>query len=321
MSAFTAPRGIVQRSASGLAIGFACYVALAMSARWWWWGEVAASGRWYAGFAGLALAAAIAALRRPRTALAVGVGATLQLAPSAPLYAPSAHVEPARTSTLLVANLLWGNPDAPRAIEGLRASGPDVAAFVEVGLPARRAILALADVYPGQAWFPARDELWNEGTWGLAIVAREPLEAVARRRIVEGHFPLLECRVRLEGGSALLRLAHAPDPTTAGRWELRERFLDGIARLAWPEDALLLGDLNVTSTSPTFGALVDATRLADSRRGRGRQASWRAGPPLQPLRLDLDHVLGGERVVFAARELVPLSGSDHDAVRVELVLR
>ena len=56
---------------------------------------------------------------------------------------------------------------------------------------------------------------------------------------------------------------------------------------------------------------IDATGLVDSRRGFGRQASWKAHYPIlgrvvaPGLRLDLDHVLVGKGFAVLDRRLLP----------------
>lgn len=322
MSARDAPTSrtnvLARRAAIAVVAAFAAYALLACTARWTWWGELAASLRWYAGLAGVVLAALAFAVRARVASAAAAALSIAMLAGDLALYVPRGERANGPRTEVLAANLLWGNASAAPYLEGLRGERPAVLALVEVSRETRAALESIRDVYPYQVAWPAELSEWNEGTWGLAIASHAPLASASARTIVEGAFPVLEARVRVAGGELLLRVAHAPDPSTAERWRLRDAFLERLAALDWPRDSFLVGDLNVTSCSPRFDALLEGARLTDGRRGFGRQASWRAFPAWSFLALDLDHTLHGAEVEIAERELVALPGSDHDAVRVRV---
>ena len=96
--------------------------------------------------------------------------------------------------------------------------------------------------------------------------------------------------------------------------------LDGLPAPAPDVLRVLAGDFNATVDHAALRAVLgrgydDAARAG----GRGRAWTWR--PLRLPFpRLVLDHVLVDPRIGVASVELVPVPGSDHRSVLVELVL-
>jgi endonuclease/exonuclease/phosphatase (EEP) superfamily protein YafD len=91
-------------------------------------------------------------------------------------------------------------------------------------------------------------------------------------------------------------------------------------------DVVVLGDLNITESTPRFGELLEAGHLADTRAGRGPMGTWRVIVPrvywdLRPLRLPIDHVLIGPGLAVLDRRLGPDTGSDHLPVVADLAWR
>lgn len=236
--------------------------------------------------------------------------------------APRPQVTGEPPLTVGALNLLWHNQ--PLAGDLAPLAGADLLGLVEVSREFRaREARKLADTWPHQWWWPVDPAAWDEQTWGLAILSKHPID---ERRIfwpnggLDDFHPVLSVRFRHRNGTGghfsvthLLR----PRADAAGRARRAASF-SGLVEHAWPEDAILVGDLNATSASPLFRALTTGSRLHDSRRGFGPAPTWPAGPADIGLGLDLDHVLVGPAWGTIARETRRVAGSDHRAVLARL---
>ena len=316
-------------------LGLLAGTGLVWSARWFWLGEVAVSFTWYLGLAGLAggLFLALVGLRRTGlVALALGL---IHVGPELWLWMPSQSVpsEDGRVLTLVTCNRRAGAPNVELVPEWLRTLEAELA--VARGTPDERAIDVVAiqeanraflesldglrDLYPHQAFAPPR-ATWNDETFGTAILSRWPFESARELPVLPGVGRGPQDVVIDWGGAAVtVRNAHPMRPGKAWRVALRNGVLEQLAELEWPEASILLGDLNMTSRSPMFGALVGATGLRDSRMGFGRQPTYvvEQAAPLA-LGVPIDHVLVGTAWSVLDRTTRAIPASDHAAVIVEL---
>ena len=297
---------------------------LCWSARWFWLGEVAASFAWYLGLAGLAGTVLLLLVRCPRMALAAAVLSTLQLWPELSLWLPDSRSgeveEEGDRITIACSNLLWTNTDWAGVTELIERTSPDVMVLLEASLFWREGFEGLSDEYPHQLYSPA--EQWNEETWGTAILSRRPM---SRSSLIplpgERVRPPMEAVIELGGEPAVIRGAHPMRPGKAWRIERRDAVLDALAGLDWSGHGMLLGDLNTSSTSPTFGRLLRATGLRDSRLGFGRQPTYRTNDLIPGLRVAIDHILVSDSIHVLERWTELLPGSDHRTVVARVMLR
>jgi endonuclease/exonuclease/phosphatase (EEP) superfamily protein YafD len=118
-----------------------------------------------------------------------------------------------------------------------------------------------------------------------------------------------------------LTAVHSAPPSTSPR-SVREWAAD-LAVLPAPDGGVLrvlAGDFNAT---PHHAALRAVLRRgwtdAAQRAGQGRAWTWRPLRLPWP-RLTLDHVLIDPRIAVTGVRLVPVTGSDHRALVVDLVL-
>jgi endonuclease/exonuclease/phosphatase (EEP) superfamily protein YafD len=307
-------------------LGFLGATALVGSARWFWLGEVATSFSWQLGCMGLVGVVALGATRRPRLAALTLVLALLHMGPELLLWLPSgdAGAETGASSevlTLAACNLLWENENKPALASWLDEADPDIVAFEEVSPAWRAELESLSGSYPYLVLSPPA-ERWSRGTWGTAFLSRVPL---TEPRWIEPppHIdrPHLEVQVTLGAKPLTLRVLHPPRPGRPPRVERRNSVLDLIAEQDWSGQAILLGDLNTTRTSPTFGRLLEATGLRDSRKGFGRQPTFTTARPIPGFEIAIDHVLVSEGVRVLDRRTLALAGSDHRSVVVRVAAR
>jgi len=294
---------------------------LVWSARWFWLGEVATSFTWYLGWAGLLGALALWFVERRRLAIASALIAALHLWPELSLWLPSARsgATDAQGQELTIAscNLLWGNPDSALIHKWLEEHDPDIVAFQEVSVKSRVILEGLSKSYPFSVVSP--DKEWHRKTWGTAFLSRVPLTSSRLLPALESNARSpLEVTVSLGGKDLVLRNIHPTRPGKEWRNLKRNAVLKGIAKLDWQGQCILLGDLNVTSTSPTFTELLEVSGLRDSRLGFGRQPSFTPSELGGVFSVAIDHVLVSDSLHVTDRRTVSIPGSDHRGVVVRI---
>lgn len=305
-------------------------------ARHVWFGELVASFELHVGLFALATAASLVLFRTLRLAAAIAVIGCVHVAPDVLLHLPpsstarAAHRGPPPTLRVLSANVLQTNRHYGDVSAALLRADADVIGVVELSLPMLLELERELRAWPHRVLAPGRSE-WTATTWGVALFSRKALRDVRRVQLFECYAPLIEARVGDEASAVTVRLAHLPRPGSAWRVEARNEALRQLAeQFEWGERALLMGDLNTTSSSPAFDDLLESTGLRDSRQGFGRQPSWwlrtrpilrRAGAPgwlaaLLELRagIAIDHALTGAGLETVERRVVELPFSDHAGV-------
>ena len=298
-------------------VGLVAGSLLILSSRWHWLGEIAASFSWHFGLAGLAGAVLLALVGRRRLGLAAAALALVHAGPELLLWLPGAD---AREPELTVAtfNMQWGNREFGALDEWLDWADADVVCLQEVAVESREHLEQLRAEYPYVSHSPVADR-WNVGTWGTLVLSRTPFLST---RLLEApetiERPSMEVSVDLGGEALTLRTAHPPRPGRGERTLRRNLVLRQLAGEDWGGHGALLGDLNVTSTSPVFREILATSGLRDSRAGRGRQPTWTTSKHLAGLEIAIDHVLVTDGLAVTSRRFRSVEGSDHRGVVVGL---
>lgn len=151
----------------------------------------------------------------------------------------------------------------------------------------------------------------------MGLLSRYPIDSFRAEIPVEKALPFLRATVSVDGRELDLLIVHAMPPQR-GAGLRPPTFTSFAAAVDRERPTLLLGDLNATSYSPSFGRLLDATSLRDSRRGFGRQPTW--APPRWPLPIGIaiDHVLHSDHFQVTDRFVGADIGSDHRPVVAHL---
>lgn len=296
--------------------------ALVFAARWHWAGELAASFRWQLGWLGVVAGLALVLLRARRLAPCVVLLALWLLAPGLWLYVPrgsaAADGIPLRVATI---NLSMVNRDGASVRAWLRAEDPEVIAVQEVEAFWLGELKQLADVWPHRITSPPKDEEFHAQTFGMALLSKRPLRVIERFSHL-GRSGGIVGELELGGEAIRIIAAHPERPGRSERVPRRNAVLAMIAERASGADAcIVLGDLNTTSGSPAFSRLLRDGRVHDSRRGLGRQPTWRTYRPIPGLWVDIDHILVSDRFATADRRIGSANGSDHLPVVADLILR
>jgi endonuclease/exonuclease/phosphatase (EEP) superfamily protein YafD len=296
--------------------------ALVVAAPWHWAGELAASFRWQLGWLGVVAGLTLALLRARWAAPSVVLLALWLLSPWYWLYVPRGGADPAG-SPLRVAtmNVAMFNRDGASVRAWIRAEDPEVVAVQEVDGFWLPELQQLGDLWPHRVTFPADEDSFHARTFGMALLSKRPMRALGQFSHL-GRSCGLVAEIDIAGESILIVAAHPERPGRSERVPRRNAMLDMIAERARTADVcIVLGDLNTSSGSPAFGRLLRDGRLHDSRRGFGRQPTWRTYHPIPGLWVDIDHILVGARFSVADRRVGSYIGSDHRPVVADLILR
>jgi len=309
-SSHTVRRALAFAGLLGVA-GLAGVTGLTLTARRFWLGEVASNFGWQIGWAGLAGVLLLLALCHRRLALIAVVLSLWHLWPELSLLAGRDEASGQRPElTAASVNLLWGNQDDRAFIEWLERERPDVVALHEVSRDWIEVLRNQRETYPYLLLGP-EEAAWTGGTWGAALLSKlPPREARLLLSDIPGP-PVLEIVLHHGGREVTIRSAHTMRPGGGRENEHRDRVLAALGGLEWGATDILIGDLNVTSSSPVFTDLLAGTGLKDTRRGFGRLPTWRKTLPVGSLWFAIDHILIGPELLTLDRRTAPLPGSDH----------
>ena len=218
---------------------------------------------------------------------------------------------------LITVNLRHGRADPAAFAELVTRERPAVVAVQELG---PRLADTLGGLLPHGKLEPTPDGM------GMGVALRRP---AAVERLALPHRDALVARLEpeewpeLSGRVEILNVhISAPHTRVPRSWQDRrgqvaglETYLAGV-----PGPRALVGDLNATPAWPAYRRLAalldDAAALVAAREGRAPARTWGPGPGT-PRLLRIDHVLVDALAVHALRVL-PLPGSDHSAVVVDL---
>jgi endonuclease/exonuclease/phosphatase (EEP) superfamily protein YafD len=275
----------------------------------------------YAALTSLApLAAAVRGGSRIGALLAVGAGAALG---AAVLAAPGNRPAPAPATAprvrIATVSLRLGLVPAGPVVDLVREHGVDVLAVQELTPAAERRLqdAGLHRYLPHCHAIPARPGSVEAASG--AVWSRWPVTA---RGAAPGGFEQPTVRLRVGGGPELeVTAVHARPPATSPA-AVRGWTAD-LAALPSPAPGtlrVLAGDFNATPDHAGLRSLlrrgyVDAARAA----GRGRTWTWRPLRLRFP-RLVLDHVLVDPRLAVTACAHLPVTGSDHRSLVVDVAL-
>ncbi|MGA9531386.1 MAG: endonuclease/exonuclease/phosphatase family protein [Anaerolineales bacterium] len=217
--------------------------------------------------------------------------------------------------TLFLFNVRMRNRRYSATIDHLRNRSPDLIALVELDQAWVRALSDLDDLYPFHRFLP------HPASYGLGILSRFPIVNGGPVRLASGETPLLLVELEIGEKRATILVAHLPPPLDPTGMRLRNQQILELSTLvsALGPNCIVAGDFNITPWMKKFRMLLRTAGLQDFRRAVGKLApTWPA--QAWPLRIPIDHVLGGSEVIFRAARLGVDLGSDHLPVIVEFSL-
>ena len=211
-------------------------------------------------------------------------------------------------------NMGSGRVDEPAFLAYLDAKDPDILLIQESYSIPNRLLRELA------ARFPHFGPGLKLRRSSRMIFSRFPVKSAHRIR-VQRRVSFLVFGVDLGPRDATVITLHAPNPTTNGGFEARNRLFAALAENLshYHLPIIVAGDFNTTPWSRYFAQLLEKTGLRDASEGRGWTATWPAR--LGGLGIGIDHILVSDdvKVVWSApgRNM----GSDHRPITAWLKLR
>lgn len=225
--------------------------------------------------------------------------------------------EPSVPFSLLTANVLQENRDADAFINVVRDYNPDVFLAIETDEWWDSAIRTLEADYPHIVSYPL------DTTYGMILGSRLELVQPRIRFLVDDDIPSIHSFVRLRNGALVwLQALHPDPPNPQYATETTER--DAELLIAGREvknhegPAVIIGDFNDVSWSPTTRLFRTVSGLVDPRVGRGFYNTFHADWPF--LRWPVDHVYHSTHFKLGRLERGPHIGSDHFPMYAELEL-
>ena len=157
-------------------------------------------------------------------------------------------------------------------------------------------------------------------TFGTLVLARDPVEAISFG-FAEGQPRAVQLVYSPQGWPVTVDVlaTHPLSPVNEVDAGLRDAQIEFAAD--WAADRrgayLVVGDLNATPWSSSFGLLLDRGSLRNSQVGFGVQPSFSANTNVL-FRVPIDHLLHSDSLTVRERKLGPRLGSDHFPLLVDL---
>ncbi len=217
---------------------------------------------------------------------------------------------------VMSSNLLMGRADTAQVVRTAVEADVDVLVVQEVTEEALVGLdrAGLAELLPHRIGRPDAGDPPFADTVGTMVFSRSPLEQPERLGT-----ELQSWRVEVD--DLTLLAVHPNAPTDPAGWVSDLAVLREAARE--PGVDLLVGDFNATlDHAPLRRLLAEGYRDAVEQSNAGWQPTWPANGlfkslPLPPL-VAIDHVLAGPGLAATRAWSVPIEGTDHRALLVEL---
>lgn len=313
--------GIALRSLLSVAAVFAVAGTVAgFLGRLWWPFELVASFRvqWFV----ILLAAALSCFltRKYNHAILFALCSLPNMLVIAPVYFGPDFVKPVNpTVRALLINVNVFNDQYERVRNLVKETDADFIVVQEIDWQWQEALKPITKEYPFHASKPREDN------FGIAMYSRTPFTDIwigaLGYPLGPPGFPTVVAQLTVHRKSLTVIGIHPPPPLFGEFRRARRDMLEALRRFVLQRKGpvMVLGDLNTTPWSPLFTDLLQHSRLRDSRKGFGIQATWPSDLPF--LLIPVDHCLVSEELTIANRRVGPHIGSDHYPVIVDFSFR
>ena len=194
----------------------------------------------------------------------------------------------------------------------IREQSPDIVLLVEVNSEWMQRLAALKAIYP----YVCQES--REDNTGIALFSKRPFSNPEILYLGSWGAPSVTAEIEIKGRFIRVLGSHPPPPVGSKYTSFRNQQLLEVAAQVrkWGGSIMLLGDLNTTVWSDSFGQLVRESGLCDTGRGQGIQATFPAKH--LPLRIAIDHCLISSDLHVVSRKVGADVGSDHLPLLIEL---
>lgn len=148
-----------------------------------------------------------------------------------------------------------------------------------------------------------------DGRYGMAVLSQIPIDSTRLVQFESAPFPIMEIVWTREGRTIRCWAIHPSTPVSPGLFDQRNQFFRVLKqRMASPGGPdLVVGDFNLTPSSPVFQSLVDLPGW--SWFAQPFSSTWPAGYPWVGIRID--HLMFRDDLGVSNYEVGPHLGSDH----------
>ena len=228
---------------------------------------------------------------------------------------PSKNRRKESSFSLLFANVLIENRNAPRLKEIIKKADPDLILTAETDEWWREQLNEFDRTHPYVVAQP------QDNSYGILLQSRLELINPKIKFLVQDDVPSVHTRVKLRSGKEVeLRGLHPrpPVPEEDGRSTERdaELLIVGKEVKGKNDPIVVLGDLNDVAWSRTNNLFQDISGLLDPRIGRGFYHTFHAKYPF--IRFPLDHFFHSNHFRLVDLRRLAYFGSDHFPVYIEL---
>jgi endonuclease/exonuclease/phosphatase (EEP) superfamily protein YafD len=232
-----------------------------------------------------------------------------------PLYMPSNH-ESDRNLRIMTSNVLTSNQRYDDFIDFVRSTSPEILVVMEIDLTWQQHLEPLKSLFPYTLIKPSTDN------FGIAIFSKLPLVKPQEKYWGQGLAVVtsLTADIMVLDRSVTLIATHPVPPSNDEYFNSRNSHMaemsDFINKLG--NEAIVMGDLNMSMWSPYYRNFVDQSHLTNTRQGFGIQTSWPVNLPL--LQIPIDHCLITSKIKVSNNQIGKDIGSDHYPLIADLVI-
>lgn len=215
--------------------------------------------------------------------------------------------------SMLSMNLLASNNDYAKAIKLIEEKNPDLVILLELSPEWEQQLEVLLMDYPFRKLVPQKNN------FGIGILSKKPLETEVIY-FQKDFPPSLLNKLEVNGKSISILATHPVPPVSQAMFDFRNEQLQEIREFSriQPGNFIVVGDLNTSSYSKHFEALLAKGELRDSRKGFGIASTWPTH--FHIMRTTLDHFLLKGPMKVLERTTETDIGSDHLPIYLKLKL-
>jgi endonuclease/exonuclease/phosphatase (EEP) superfamily protein YafD len=216
----------------------------------------------------------------------------------------------------MTSNVMTSNQRYEDFISFVRTTNPEVLVVMEIDLNWHQHLEPLKQLLPYTLIKPSNDN------FGIAIFSKFPLATPQEQYWGRGLAVVssLTANIKVFDQSITLIATHPVPPLNDEYFKSRnshmEEMSDFINKLG--NEAIVMGDLNMSMWSPYYRKFVDRSHLTNTRQGFGIQTSWPVNLPL--LQIPIDHCLITSKIKVSNNQIGKDIGSDHYPLITDLFI-
>ena len=168
--------------------------------------------------------------------------------------------------------------------------------------------------------YPYRSVEFHDGNYSMVMYSKLKWAKHQILKFSEYEIPWFDTKFDVYGKEITLCSVHAPPPISPYFLQLRNQLLDKACSDKNYQNAILVGDFNLTPYAVHFHEILEQIGWKDSRRGFGMANTWPSFLPAA-LRIPIDHILFRGDLVVMQRQVLDSNGSDHLPIMIKFAIK